>query len=56
VQLRYGINPQQHTASAAPVSPGRWPVRVLQGDPSYINMLDALNGWQLVQEASRARR
>lgn len=54
MQLRYGINPQQHTASAAPVSPGRWPVRVLQGDPSYINMLDALNGWQLVQEASRA--
>jgi phosphoribosylaminoimidazolecarboxamide formyltransferase/IMP cyclohydrolase len=27
---------------------------VLQGSPSYINVLDALNGWQLVSEASRA--
>jgi AICAR transformylase/IMP cyclohydrolase PurH len=27
---------------------------VLAGSPSYINMLDALNGWQLVLEASRA--
>jgi len=31
----------------------RWPVRILNGGPSYINLLDALNGWQLVQEASR---
>ena len=54
MDLRYGINPQQATATTAPVRPGRWPVRVLQGSPSYINMLDALNSWQLVLEASRA--
>jgi len=54
VDLRYGINPQQQTAHATPVGPGRWPVRVVRGSPSYINMLDALNGWQLVCEASRA--
>ena len=54
MDLRYGINPQQQAAQAAPVDPGRWPVRVLHGSPSYINMLDALNGWQLVLEAGRA--
>ncbi|MGW1183864.1 phosphoribosylaminoimidazolecarboxamide formyltransferase [Streptomyces drozdowiczii] len=54
MDLRYGINPQQAPATTAPVELGRWPVRVLQGDPSYINMLDALNSWQLVLEASRA--
>ncbi|WP_405875466.1 hypothetical protein [Streptomyces sp. NBC_00005] len=41
MDLRYGMNPQQ-TADATPVRPGRWPVRVVQGSPSYINMLDAL--------------
>jgi phosphoribosylaminoimidazolecarboxamide formyltransferase/IMP cyclohydrolase len=54
VDLRYGINPQQQAAAAEPVRPGQWPVRLLQGSPSYINMLDALNSWQLVSEASRA--
>jgi AICAR transformylase/IMP cyclohydrolase PurH len=53
VELRYGINPQQ-AAAAVPVTPGRWPVRVLHGSPSYINLLDALNGRQLVSEASTA--
>jgi len=53
VDLRYGINPQQAAATTEPVQLGRWPVRVLQGSPSYINMLDALNSWQLVLEASR---
>ena len=53
MDLRYGTNPHQ-TAAAAPVRPGQWPVRVLSGAPSLINMLDALNSWQLVREASRA--
>jgi AICAR transformylase/IMP cyclohydrolase PurH len=54
VKLRYGINPQQEAAHAAPVTPGRWPVRLLHGEPSFINMLDALNAWQLVREATQA--
>lgn len=54
MDLRYGINPQRQAAFAAPVRPGQWPVRVLRGSPSYINMLDALNSWQLVLEAGRA--
>lgn len=56
MELRYGTNPQQAAAHAAPVASGRWPVRVLNGEPSFINMLDALNGWQLVQQASQALR
>ncbi|MER5178243.1 phosphoribosylaminoimidazolecarboxamide formyltransferase [Streptomyces sp. NPDC002896] len=54
MELRYGTNPQQAAAHVAPVTHGRWPVRVLHGQPSFINMLDALNGWQLVREASQS--
>jgi phosphoribosylaminoimidazolecarboxamide formyltransferase / IMP cyclohydrolase len=54
VRLRYGTNPQQTSASAAPVRAGAWPLRVLNGEPSYINLLDALSGWQLVREAAGA--
>ncbi|WP_055591278.1 phosphoribosylaminoimidazolecarboxamide formyltransferase [Peterkaempfera griseoplana] len=54
MELRYGTNPHQAAAPAAPVTPDRWPVRVLHGQPSLINLLDALNGWQLVREASQA--
>lgn len=53
MRLRYGMNPQQATAEATPVTPGSWPVRVVHGQPSFINMLDALNGWQLVHEAGQ---
>ena len=52
MELRYGTNPHQAAAPAEPVSPGSWPVRLLNGEPSFINLLDALNSWQLVQEAS----
>ncbi|WP_405851709.1 phosphoribosylaminoimidazolecarboxamide formyltransferase [Streptomyces sp. NBC_00090] len=53
MELRYGINPQQREATTAPVASGSRPVRVVNGSPSYINLLDALNSWQLVREASR---
>jgi phosphoribosylaminoimidazolecarboxamide formyltransferase / IMP cyclohydrolase len=52
MQLRYGMNP--HQAARATVPAGGGPVRVVSGEPSYINMLDALNGWQLVRDAARA--
>ncbi len=51
MQLRYGINPHQ---SARAEAVDRWPIRVVNGSPSYINLLDALNGWQLVRAAGRA--
>ncbi|MGF1428729.1 phosphoribosylaminoimidazolecarboxamide formyltransferase [Kitasatospora sp. LaBMicrA B282] len=54
MHLRHGMNPHQAAAPVTPVRPGDQPVRLLAGEPSYINLLDALNAWQLVSEASRA--
>jgi len=51
--LRYGSNPHQTTARAY-VRDGNLPFRVLNGSVGYINLLDALNSWQLVQELYRA--
>ena len=49
--LRYGVNPHQR-ARVAPVGGSGWPLRVVSGEPSYLNLLDALTGWQLVSEAA----
>jgi phosphoribosylaminoimidazolecarboxamide formyltransferase/IMP cyclohydrolase len=54
MDLRYGTNPHQRPARLEPVNPGQWPIRVLAGEPSYINVLDAINGWQLVHSARQA--
>lgn len=53
MHLRYGVNPGQ-SARAVPVVAGRSPLRLLAGRPSYINLLDALNAWQLVRDAAAA--
>ncbi|HEY3241616.1 MAG TPA: phosphoribosylaminoimidazolecarboxamide formyltransferase [Acidimicrobiia bacterium] len=52
MDLRYGINPEQ-AARASLGEPGS-PLRLVSGEPSYINLLDALNAWQLVREAARS--
>lgn len=49
IDLRYGTNPHQKNARVY-VAKGEMPLRVLNGAPSYINILDALLGWQLVRE------
>ncbi len=54
MKLKYGANPHQSFAEAVPLDPATAPVAVLNGNPSYINLLDALNGWQLVREAKLA--
>jgi len=54
MQLKYGCNPHQASASAEPVDPSSAPVTVRNGNPSMINYLDALNAWQLVSEARAA--
>jgi len=54
MQLKYGTNPHQRYAAIEPVTPGRSPVEVLNGTPSLINFLDALNAWQLVRELRAA--
>ena len=48
IDLKYGCNPNQKTAYIE--SAGDMPLTVLNGRPGYINLMDALNGWQLVQE------
>ena len=50
--LKYGCNPDQRPASVS--APGGLPFRVRNGRPGYINLLDALNAWQLVRELKRA--
>jgi phosphoribosylaminoimidazolecarboxamide formyltransferase/IMP cyclohydrolase len=50
--LRYGFNPHQKPARV--YREGGLPFRVLNGAPGYINMLDALNSWQLVRELKGA--
>ncbi|MFF1821355.1 5-aminoimidazole-4-carboxamide ribonucleotide transformylase [Kribbella sp. NPDC058245] len=50
--MRYGMNPHQPAALA--VIGARAPFTVVSGSPSYINVLDALTGWQLVREAATA--
>ncbi|QDP97932.1 phosphoribosylaminoimidazolecarboxamide formyltransferase [Microlunatus elymi] len=53
VDLRYGMNPNQPHARIEPVG-DRLPFEVLSGAPGFINLLDALNSWQLVAEAAAA--
>jgi len=47
--LRYGCNPHQAPARIFSRE-GALPITVLSGRPGYINLLDALNSWQLVTE------
>ncbi len=54
MKLKYGCNPHQSFASLEALREGTSPVEVLNGNPSLINVLDALNAWQLVREARGA--
>ena len=53
IALRYGFNPHQKPARIYRQK-GDLPFKVLSGSPGYINMLDALNSWQLVRELKQA--
>jgi len=53
ISLRYGSNPYQ-TPARAYVRAGDLPFRILNGSGGYINLLDALNSWQLVRELRQA--
>lgn len=52
IPLRYGCNP--HQVPALLTVPDPPPFRVLNGKPSYINILDALGAWQLARELKQA--
>ncbi|HTI13318.1 MAG TPA: phosphoribosylaminoimidazolecarboxamide formyltransferase [Dictyobacter sp.] len=47
--LRYGCNPHQTPARVSSQNESL-PFTVLNGAPGYINLLDAMNSWQLVKE------
>ena len=49
-ELKYGCNPHQKPAAIHSLEGRKLPFSVLNGQPGYINLLDALNAWQLVQE------
>lgn len=51
--LKYGCNPNQKP-SRIYMQEGELPITVLNGRPGYINLLDALNSWQLVKELKEA--
>ena len=53
MELKYGCNPNQKPSRVF-MEAGELPFTVLCGRPGYINLLDALNGWQLVRELKEA--
>ena len=53
LELKYGCNPNQNPAKVF-MQDGELPFTVLNGKPGYINLLDALNSWQLVRELKQA--
>jgi len=53
ITLRYGANPHQ-TPARVYMKAGELPIQVLSSAPGYINLLDAMNSWQLVKELKQA--
>jgi AICAR transformylase/IMP cyclohydrolase PurH len=53
IQLKYGCNPNQKPSRIF-MKNGELPLVVLNGNPGYINFLDAFNSWQLVKELKKA--
>lgn len=47
--LKYGCNPNQKPARVL-MKEGQLPIEIRNGRAGYINLLDALNAWQLVKE------
>lgn len=53
LKLKYGCNPNQKPARIF-IKDGQLPIKILNGNPGYINLLDAFNSWQLVKELKEA--
>lgn len=54
LELKYGCNPNQKPSRIYMRDGSDLPVQVLNGNPGYINFMDALNSWQLVKELKEA--
>lgn len=53
-ELKYGCNPNQKGAKIYMRDGSDLPIEILNGRPGYINLLDALNSYQLVSELKEA--
>ncbi len=53
-ELKYGCNPNQKPAKIYMENGEELPIEILNGRPGYINLLDAMNSWQLVKEIKEA--
>ncbi|XP_058813346.1 bifunctional purine biosynthesis protein ATIC [Topomyia yanbarensis] len=53
IGLRYGMNPHQKPAQIF-TTLEKLPLKVVNAAPGFINLCDALNGWQLVCELKKA--
>lgn len=60
LEMKYGCNPNQKNArlfmGLDAEKSGDLPIKILNGQAGYINLLDALNGWQLVSELEEATK
>ena len=54
LMLKYGCNPNQKPARIFMRDGGELPIQVCNGNPGYINFMDAFNSWQLVKELKAA--
>lgn len=54
MKLKYGCNPNQPFAEVVALKGDESPIQILNGNPGFINFLDAINAWQLVAEARAA--
>ena len=54
IKLKYGCNPNQKDAKVYMEDNSDMPIEILNGNPGYINFLDAFNSWQLVKELKEA--
>ncbi|XP_055628895.1 bifunctional purine biosynthesis protein ATIC isoform X1 [Toxorhynchites rutilus septentrionalis] len=53
LNLRYGMNPHQKPAQIF-TTLEKLPLKVINASPGFINLCDALNGWQLVRDLRKA--
>ena len=56
IDMRYGCNPHQAGARCFMADGRDLPIEPLNDAPSYINLLDALNAWQLVRDLKACPR
>ncbi|BFL46365.1 phosphoribosylaminoimidazolecarboxamide formyltransferase [Lactonifactor longoviformis] len=54
LELKYGCNPNQKPAKIFMKDGSDLPIKILNGKPGFINLLDAFNSWQLVKELKEA--